>query len=66
MCAGRSGCETGFRGREGSLSYGDKMCGVLYHFLDMFIIELWGEKIEHFREEGKKALLDPHLEMTLL
>lgn len=50
---------------RGSLSYGDKMCGVLYRFLCMFIIEFWGEKIEHFREGGKKAL-DLHLEMTLL
>lgn len=52
---------------RGSLSYGDKMCGVLYRFLCMFVIEFGGGGgIEHFREGGKKALLDPHLEMTLL
>ena len=33
----------------------------------MFIIEFEGAReIEHFREGGEKALLQPHLEMTLV
>ena len=40
---------------RGFLSYRDKMCAVLHHFLYTFIIAFGGRgvEMEHFRERGE-------------